>query len=276
MFLIRYSFFEDLIMMRKWMNWAAVGALAMSLAACGDSGSTTPAAPSTPPATPTTGKAVPPTNATVTVATDTATRAPEGNLMDLELTLPKPQYIGTVKNLPQWAQLALLDAKARPTIKVPVGCTNVALHKPVSASGGALNGELSFVTDGDKTGVEGTYVELGPDVQWFQVDLKDKYAIYAIAVWRYHQNSRVFHSVVVQVSDDKDFVTGVTTVFNNDTTNGAGLGVGADKEFVEKTDGQLIEVKGVKGQYVRLYSKGSTADEDNQMEEVEVYGLPAK
>ena len=32
----------------------------------------------------------------------------------------------------------------------------------------------------------------------------------------------------------------------------------------------------MKGRYVRCYSKGSTADDQNHYTEVEVYGVPAK
>ena len=37
-----------------------------------------------------------------------------------------------------------------------------------------------------------------------------------------------------------------------------------------------VDAKGAVARYVRLYSKGSTADEQNHYVEVEVYGLPAK
>jgi hypothetical protein len=37
-------------------------------------------------------------------------------------------------------------------------------------------------------------------------------------------------------------------------------------------EGKLIEVKGEKARYVRCYSKGSTADEQNHYIEVEIHG----
>ncbi len=247
-------------MISAWVRWAAVGALAMSLAACGDSGATPPA--STAPA------------GTHPAATGGSAA---GGMVDLKLTLPKPAFIGTPQNLPEWAQREMTDSKPQPVLKIPAGCTNVALGKPVTASGASLNGvDLAVVTDGNKEGEAGRYVELAPGPQWFQIDLKQPYAIYAIAVWRYHQNTRVFHGVVVQVSDDKDFLSGVTTLFNNDATNADGQGVGKDKEFVDRREGQRIDAKGVKARYVRLYSNGNTADEENQLEEVEVYGVPVK
>ena len=82
--------------------------------------------------------------------------------------------------------------------------------------------------------------------------------------------------MVVQTADDKDFITNVRTLFNNDHDNSAGLGLGQDKEFWDTYEGKLIDAAGAKSRYVRLYSNGSTADDQNHYTEVEVYGLPAK
>ena len=82
--------------------------------------------------------------------------------------------------------------------------------------------------------------------------------------------------MVIQVAADADFITNVRTIFNNDHDNSSGLGLGQDKEYWETYEGKLIDAKGVVARYVRLYSKGSTADDQNHYTEVEVYGLPAK
>ena len=81
----------------------------------------------------------------------------------------------------------------------------------------------------------------------------------------------------MQASNDPTFVEGVVTLFNNDVENLAGLGIGKDKEYFETNEGKLVDAKGVKARYVRLYSKGSTyRDPLNRYTEVEVYGQPAK
>jgi hypothetical protein len=80
----------------------------------------------------------------------------------------------------------------------------------------------------------------------------------------------------VQVADDADFTQNVRALYNNDYDNSAGLGVGNDKEYFENYEGRLIDAKGAKGRYVRLYSNGSTYSALNRYTEVEVYGLPAK
>ena len=69
-------------------------------------------------------------------------------------------------------------------------------------------GEIGFVTDGEKSGEDGYFVEFGPGKQWVQIDLKESAALQAILVWHYHSQARVYRDVVVQVSDDKDFVDG--------------------------------------------------------------------
>jgi len=66
------------------------------------------------------------------------------------------------------------------------------------------------------------------------------------------------------------------TVFNNENDNTSGLGLGKDFMYFEIYEGKLIETKGVKGRYIRLYSKGNTSDDQNHYTEVEVYGVPAK
>ena len=45
--------------------------------------------------------------------------------------------------------------------------------------------------------------------------------IYAIVIWLFHKEPRVYFDVVVQVADDPDFITNVRTLFNNDIDNSA-------------------------------------------------------
>jgi hypothetical protein len=193
----------------------------------------------------------------------------------LELKLPKPRFIGTPKNL-KTPNLEPAAAGPRAAFYVPAGSTNVALNKPVKASDNEpVIGEIDQITDGDKEGVEGSYVEFGPGTQWVQIDLEKAHTIHAIVVWHFHNEARVYKDVIIQVADDPDFTSNVKTVFNNDHDNSSGLGVGKDKEFIETFEGKIIDAKGVKGRYVRLYSRGNTANEMNHMTEVEVYGKPA-
>jgi hypothetical protein len=160
---------------------------------------------------------------------------------------------------------------------VPAGTTNLALKKPVTSSTtDPINGTLDLSTDGDKAGDEGSYVELKPGKQWVQIDLGEEANIYALLIWHFHSQERVYFDVVAQVSDDPSFAKDVTTVYNNDGANELGLGAGKDLDYIESFLGKLVDAKGVKGRYVRLYSKGNTTDKLNHYIEVEVWGKPAK
>src|SRR5213075_1724606 len=93
-------------------------------------------------------------------------------------------------------------------------------------------GELSRITDGKKEAVDDDAVEFRKGTQWVQVDLGQSFAIHAIAMWHDHRYVQVVHDVILQVSDDPEFKSGVTTLYNNDTDNSSGLGVGTDREYL--------------------------------------------
>jgi len=195
---------------------------------------------------------------------------------ELKLTLPKPMFIGTPTNIKS-PNLEVITGKPRGPFFVPVGTKLLSLKRPIRSSDmQPVIGELTMLTDGEKEGGDGYFVELGPGKQWVQVDLGAPYALHAILVWHYHSQARVYRDVVVQLSDDRDLLKGVTTVFNNDHDNTAGLGIGTDKEYIEVAEGRLIDPKGAKGRYVRFYSNGNTSNDLNHYIEVEVYGTPAK
>jgi hypothetical protein len=194
----------------------------------------------------------------------------------LKITLPKPMFVGTPKNI-RTPNLETITGKPRGPFMVPAGTVLLSAGRPVlSSDKEPVIGEIAFVTDGKKSGEDGYYVELGPMLQWVQIDLGKSQELHAIVAWHYHSQARVYRDVVVQVSDDKDFISGVTTVFNNDHDNTAGLGAGKDKEYIETFDGKLFDPKGIKARYVRLYSGGNTSNDMNHYVEVEVFGLPAK
>lgn len=192
----------------------------------------------------------------------------------LDLELPQPMFIGTPQNF-EVPNLEKPKGGARPPFLAPAGTKNVSLDKPIESSDDApIIGDLEQITDGDKEAGYGSFVELGPDKQYVTVDLEKKHTIYAVLVWHYHQQPRVYLDIVVQVSDDPDFVSGVKTIFNNDHDNSIGLGVGKDMNYVETNEGKLIDAKGVQGRYVRFYSNGNTYNDLNHYVEVEVHGIP--
>lgn len=196
-------------------------------------------------------------------------------LEPLPLVLPKPLFEGTPENL-KVPNLEKPLGRPRPPFLAPAGTRNVALGKPVTATdSNPAVGTLAMITDGVKSGVDGTFVELAPGPQSVTIDLGSPHTIYAIVVWHYLKQPRVYFDVVVQTAADADFIEDVHTLFNNDTDNSAGLGVGTDKHFVGTAEGKLIDAKGVTARYVRLTSNGNHSNNLNHYVEVEVYGKPA-
>ena len=198
-------------------------------------------------------------------------QAPAGQ-EELKLKLPKPMFIGTPTNI-RSANLEKVSGKSRGPVYVPKGTVLLSLKKKVTSSDSQpVIGELDMITDGEKAGGDGFFIELGPMAQWVQIDLGASHALYTILAWHYHSQARVYRDVIVQVSDDPTFKKGVTTVFNNDHDNTSKLGAGTDKEYIEVAEGKLFDPKGAKGRYVRLYSAGNTTNDLNHYVEVEVYG----
>jgi hypothetical protein len=194
----------------------------------------------------------------------------------LKLQLPKPMFVGTPKNIKS-ANLEAVTGRSRGPFLVPKGTVLLSLNKPVMASDKEpVIGEIGFVSDGKKSGEDGYYVEFGPGPQWVQIDLGQTASLRAILLWHFHSQARVYKDVVIQVAADKDFVQGVTTIYNNDHDNSSGLGAGKDKEYIETNEGRLIDPKGVQARYLRFWSAGNTSNDMNHYVEAEVYGTPVK
>lgn len=191
----------------------------------------------------------------------------------LRIEYPKPMFIGTPTDIRRSYKVEDTTGKKSLPFYVPFGTKNLALGKPVySSDDEPIIGELELVTDGDKEATDGSYVELGPFKQHVTIDLGKKSVIYAIVVWHYHKEPRIYNDVIVQVADDSDFILNVKTIFNNDWDNSSGLGVESDLEYVENNNGKLIDAKGVETRYVRFYSNGNSSNDINHYIEAEVYG----
>ena len=193
------------------------------------------------------------------------------DLAPIEIELPEAFFGGTP--LPYWSpNLEESDYKDRAPFLAPKDTAIVSKDKPVTASATPEYGELKQLTDGDKQFENTSGVQLPAGLQWVQVDLEATRNIYAVLVWHFHADNRVYFDVVAQVSDDPTFKEGVTTIYNNDFDDSAGFGVGEDQEYIESNKGRLIDAKGVAGRYVRIYGKGNTFNDFNDFIEVEVWG----
>ncbi|MFC4101665.1 galactose-binding domain-containing protein [Paenibacillus xanthanilyticus] len=152
--------------------------------------------------------------------------------------------------------------------QVHAAATNVAYGKSVTASD-TLAGSSSVITDGDTN--SNNFVGVTQNVQWIQIDLGQSYSLNKINLWHYFNDGRTYRDVIVRLSNDPSFSTGVTTVFNNDTNNSAGLGAGSDAEYAETSAGKSITFAATSARYVRLYSNGSSANVYNHYVDVQVW-----
>jgi hypothetical protein len=205
------------------------------------------------------------------------TTAQGGDMIPLPHKLPRPVFSGTPADAPEGTNVEKPLGRPRPVPLVPRGTTNLALKKKVTSGKPPFEGSLEMVTDGEKEAEDGSVLELKHKTQWVQIDLGAPSRLFYVLFWHFHNEPVVFRDVIVQLSNDPNFVDGVTTLFNNDVDNSSGLGLGRDREYFETAEGKLVDARGTTARYVRLYSNGSTyRDPLNRYTEVEVYGLPAR
>jgi hypothetical protein len=191
----------------------------------------------------------------------------------LKIDLPKPFPGGTPKDFRSPNLETPPGDKGRDPIQVPTGTLLLSKGcKVTSSDSEPVTGDLSYVTDGDKEHEAGTYVELGPSIQWVQIDLGKEKQLFAGCMWHFFGEALVYRDVICQISNDPDFINGVKTAFNNDHDNSSKLGKGTDKEYIESNLGRPFAISGLKGRYVRFYSRGSTSNTMNHYTEIELYG----
>lgn len=167
----------------------------------------------------------------------------------------------------------LEKSNVRPVLEVsiPRAVSLLSRGAPVTSSDPAPLGELSLVTDGDKMGDDGYFVELLPGIQWIQLDLGETREIWLLWLWTYHKMAVIYKDVIIEVANDPEF-TDARIIFNNDHDDTSGMGIGTNESWIETNHGHAIRTNGVRGRYVRLYSNGRSCDDTNQWIEVEVYG----
>ena len=74
------------------------------------------------------------------------------------------------------------------------------------------------------------------------------------------------HTVLQPELNDTEGALGrwMVTIFNNDHDNTSKLGAGSEMNYVETSEGRLVDAKGGLARYVRLISNGNNADEIEQ------------
>jgi hypothetical protein len=213
-------------------------------------------------------------NSRPVVAATKVSDTPSMGFKKVRLDFPAAEFIGTP--IPPDTSIPNLDLKGKPVIELelPEGVEVISQKAKVTSSDPSpFTGSLDLVTDGEKNGGDGYYVELTGGPQWVQVDLGAEKEVYGVWVWHSHKQAVAYKGVVVGVSNDPEFKN-PTLIFNNDYDNSSGFGNGQDLSYVETNHGRWMPVKQapVKARYIRLHSSGRYIDDMNQYVEVEVWG----
>ncbi len=198
------------------------------------------------------------------------------DLKPLPIKFPEPTLRGTPEDVPVGPNIEPPPKEDPAPFMAPANATNVALGKKVTSSVKPFTGELSQVTDGKKEAFDSDAIEMRKGSQWVQLDLGRECKIYAIAIWHDHRYIQIARDVIVEVSDDPEFKTGVTTIYNNDADDSSKQGAGTNKEYFETKYGKVMDGKGTTARYLRAFSNGTSNTSLNCWQEIEVYGVPAQ
>jgi len=77
------------------------------------------------------------------------------------------------------------------------------------------------------------------------MDLGSPSEIFALVIWHAHNTAKVYHKSSCRLPMTRTSLRNVRTIFNNDSQNTSGFGVGTDREYFETYEGKLINAKGV-------------------------------
>jgi len=177
------------------------------------------------------------------------------------------RFYSNGSNVTGWNHYVEIEVYGVGTQAVPT--VNLAPASIISSS--TTFSDIPYITDG-QTNNSSKSAKAGPGLHWVQLDLGAAHDLYAVKLWHYFSDGRIYRDVIIQLSDDPSFSSGVVTVFNNDMDGSAGLGVGTDSEYKESSSGKLLSFNTVNAQYARFYSNGSTVTGWNHYVEIEIYG----
>ena len=182
--------------------------------------------------------------------------------------------------------LSMMPALTLPVLaEEPPALTNVAQGKNVSIHGPTSGADrpASWLTDGITD--SGKYVEISKDTEqnstdpsYAQIDLGTSYDIAKVEFWNYWDDGRTLVGLVILASEKGTFAEDDRTViFNSDTENFFGFGVGTDASYKSVSAGLSVE-KEARGRYVRVMNNGHDGGTPGQKKhgghytEIKVYG----
>lgn len=110
----------------------------------------------------------------------------------------------------------------------------------------------------------GTWAEI-TSLGWIKFDLNESYNISDINLWHF-PDSRIYYDVIVQISNDN---INWTNIFNNDSNDSAGQGIGTDSEYSSTWAGNKLIVN-QSARYVRIWGNGNQSDGNTHFTEVQI------
>ncbi|MDG0792539.1 discoidin domain-containing protein [Cohnella ginsengisoli] len=153
--------------------------------------------------------------------------------------------------------------------------TNVALgHATVSTNGVVSNAaSLNLLVDGDRQTSNYAMIDASTGPKWVQLDLGESFPVSKVNVLNDFNPTatRTGRDIIVQLSNDPTFASGVSTIFNNDSDNTAGQGAGTDSVYLEPTDGSgktIALSTPVSARYVRSWANGHIRTADGSIKNV--------
>lgn len=185
---------------------------------------------------------------------------------ELDLITIRPRFPhSTFISAPWGCDLPNFEKMGRgPSIKdflAPAGTEIISLNQPVTSSSEPYRGEIKWVTDDELycggEGENAVFFEKLPC--WVQIDLGMDCSVDHVWLWhdqgamQRRQTPDVFEDVIVQLSNDAEFRSGVVTIFNSDDDGSCGQGKGADPTYMETNHGRGFPANGQKARYVRIW-----------------------
>lgn len=140
-------------------------------------------------------------------------------------------------------------------------------------SGESTGTPPSYLTDGDTSLTHLVAVGNASQLVSVTINLSQVNTITRLKMWHYWGDGRTYRDVIVQLSTTANFTSGVTTVFNNDTNNSAGFGIGQNAEYAETSAGkEIVLTAPITAQYARFFIAANSVNAFNHYVELQVFG----
>lgn len=193
-------------------------------------------------------------------------------------TFPKTVFISA----PWDCKLPNFEKTQRPIkeFTAPADSEIISIHRQVTSSDKPSKGLADWITDGEAfCGDDGQHAVFFESLPcWVQIDLGSEHRIDHLWLWHdqgtlaRRMTPEVFEDVIVQLSNDAKFRSGVTTLFNSDDDGSCGQGKGTDPTYMETNHGRGLPAGGLKARFVRIWGGKAYSGGPCRFTEITVWG----